>query len=96
MVAIHERLGASQEQIEDFCRRWNVRELALFGSVVREDFSDVSDIDVMVTFHSGTRRSPFDVLYMKQELEEMFGLRVTSSGRARLRTRFGGPLSSAT
>lgn len=38
------------EQIEDFCRRWKIKEFSLFGSVLRADFRPDSDIDVLVTF----------------------------------------------
>lgn len=38
------------EQIADFCRRRKITELALFGSVLRDDFQPESDIDVLVTF----------------------------------------------
>jgi len=39
-----------REGIADFCRRWQVVEFALFGSVLREDFRPDSDIDVLVAF----------------------------------------------
>jgi predicted nucleotidyltransferase len=38
------------DAITQFCRRWNIRELALFGSVLRADFGPESDVDVLVTF----------------------------------------------
>ena len=41
------------EKIEDFCRRWKIKEFALFGSVLREDFRPDSDIDVLVSFEPG-------------------------------------------
>ena len=37
-----------QELIEDFCQRWNIKEFYLFGSVLRDDFNEQSDIDIMV------------------------------------------------
>ena len=40
----------SEDQLAAFCRRWKIQELALFGSVLREDFRPESDIDVLVTF----------------------------------------------
>ena len=46
------RSEISQEQVADFCRRWQ-RELALFGSVLRDDFGPESDLDVLVTFAPG-------------------------------------------
>jgi len=39
-----------KEKVAEFCRKWRIRELALFGSVLRDDFGDDSDIDVLVTF----------------------------------------------
>jgi predicted nucleotidyltransferase len=35
-----------------FCRRWQVTEFAVFGSVIREDFRADSDLDVLATFHT--------------------------------------------
>ncbi|MBP9146622.1 MAG: nucleotidyltransferase family protein [Thermoanaerobaculia bacterium] len=43
------------DEIVDFCRRHRVRKLALFGSVLRDDFSSASDVDVLVEFEPGTR-----------------------------------------
>ncbi len=51
-------------------------EFALFGSVVREDFSDNSDIDALVTFASNNSWSLFDHVQMKQELKDLFGREV--------------------
>lgn len=42
-----------QDEIEVFCQRWKVSELALFGSVLRDDFRPDSDIDVLVEFEAG-------------------------------------------
>ena len=43
-------ISLPHEQLADFCRRWKVTELALFGSVLRDDFRPDSDVDVLVTF----------------------------------------------
>lgn len=43
-----------KDQIINFCQRWNVIELALFGSVLRDDFRQDSDIDVLVTLAPDT------------------------------------------
>jgi hypothetical protein len=64
------------EQIASFCRRWGVSELALFGSVLRDDFRPDSDIDVLVTFSPEVKRSLFDLMDMKKELEGLFGRKV--------------------
>jgi uncharacterized protein len=39
-----------REQIADFCRRRHIRRLAIFGSALRSDFNESSDIDVLVEF----------------------------------------------
>ena len=49
-AALSPRVLASPAAIADFCKRWQVAELALFGSVLRNDYSRKSDIDVLVEF----------------------------------------------
>lgn len=44
------RIPIDRQAIADFCRKWHVTELALFGSVLRDDFHAGSDVDVVVTF----------------------------------------------
>ena len=64
------------ERIEAFCRKWKIREFALFGSVLRDDFRPDSDVDVLVTFAEGARHSLFDLVEMREELTEVFGREV--------------------
>src|SRR5215211_2277835 len=54
-----------QEDIIRFCRRWSVRELALFGSVLRTDFKPESDVDVLVSFHRNMHWGLFDHVQMQ-------------------------------
>ncbi|MEW6233101.1 MAG: nucleotidyltransferase domain-containing protein [Chloroflexota bacterium] len=54
--------------IEGFCRRWHIIELALFGSVLRDDFGPESDLDILVTFAPEVDWSLLDHLRMEQEL----------------------------
>jgi hypothetical protein len=44
------KINIPKDKIEDFCRRWKIKEFALFGSVLREDFRPDSDVDVLVSF----------------------------------------------
>ncbi|MBI5901953.1 MAG: nucleotidyltransferase domain-containing protein [Deltaproteobacteria bacterium] len=53
-----------KEKIAEFCKKWQVREFALFGSVLRDDFRPDSDIDVLVTFDEEARHSLFDLVHM--------------------------------
>lgn len=68
------RLAEVQEkQIEEFCRKWSIRELQAFGSVIRNDFRPDSDIDLVVEFQPGTLHTLLHVAKMEKELEQMFG-----------------------
>src|SRR4030043_898074 len=65
-----------KEKIAEFCRKWKIREFALFGSVLRDDFRPDSDIDVLVTFDESAHHSLFDLVDMQDELKEIFGREV--------------------
>jgi uncharacterized protein len=62
-----------REQIAEFCRRWQITELGLYGSALRKDFRPDSDIDVLVAFGEGTRWSLFDMVRMEDQLKDIFG-----------------------
>ena len=68
------RLGIDlrEPQLAEFCRRWKVSELALFGSVLRGDFKAGSDVDVLVTFAGGARWSLLDLVKMQDELGSLW------------------------
>jgi uncharacterized protein len=66
-------LAISRDKIAEFCCRWKIAELALFGSVLRDDFRPDSDIDVLVTFAPDASWRFYDLISMKEELEGMFG-----------------------
>ena len=55
--------------LAEWCQRWSVREVSLFGSVLRPDFMPDSDLDILVDFIPGARRTLFDLVAMKEELE---------------------------
>jgi hypothetical protein len=67
------KLSVSRKKIADFCRRWNVVEFSLFGSVLREDFRPDSDVDVLVRFAPNARISLFDLVDMEDELKDVLG-----------------------
>jgi predicted nucleotidyltransferase len=68
--------SVSQEDIVRFCRRWKVRELALFGSALRTDFKPESDVDVLVSFHGSANWGLFDHVQMRLDLEAIFKRKV--------------------
>jgi predicted nucleotidyltransferase len=63
-------------RIADFCGRWSVTELALFGSVVRGDYREDSDVDVLITFAPDAHVGLITLSKMEQELSAMFARRV--------------------
>jgi predicted nucleotidyltransferase len=67
------RLTIPKEPVADFCRRWDIREFALFGSVVRPDFRDDSDVDVLVSFGPNAHWTLLDCVRMERELGAIFG-----------------------
>ena len=66
-------LEIPDEVIESFCRKWKIKELALFGSVLRRDFRPDSDIDVLATFAPDAKWSVFDHARMREELSSLLG-----------------------
>lgn len=86
------KLNLPYERIAEFCRKWNVSEFALFGSVLREDFRPDSDVDVLVSFPTyEATPSLFDHVDMQDELESIFGRPVdlvSKSGVEKSENRF--------
>ncbi len=72
------RLGVTEGQIVDFCRRWHIIELAIFGSAARDEMRPDSDVDVMVEYAPGTYLGPWmhDFFDAREELERLFGREV--------------------
>jgi hypothetical protein len=69
------RIPIPKELIDDFCRRHHIRKLALFGSVLRDDFRPDSDVDVLVEFEPG-KTPGLDFFGMEIELSELLGRKV--------------------
>ena len=72
------RINVDKHRIAEFCRRHRIRRLALFGSVLRDDFGPRSDVDVLVEFEDG--RAPGLAFFaMENELSEILGHNVDLS-----------------
>ena len=69
-------IGVSREAIGEFCQRRHVQRLAFFGSVLRDDFTPDSDVDVLVEFEPGARVGLITLAGLEIELGELFGRRV--------------------
>ncbi len=62
-----------KRRIAAFCRKWQISELGLFGSVLRQDFRPESDIDVLVSFAPEAQWRFADLLTMEEELAQILG-----------------------
>jgi predicted nucleotidyltransferase len=69
-------IAIPMEQLAQLCRRYHVRELALFGSVLRDDFRPDSDVDVLVEFEPGAPVGLFEFFDLQDALVEFFGRQV--------------------
>ena len=69
------QINIPTDRVADFCRRHHIRKLALFGSVLREDFGPESDVDVLVEFEPGTRVG-LRFFTIERELSELLGRKV--------------------
>ena len=67
------RIDIPQEAIAAFCRRHQIHRLAFFGSVLRDDFSTESDVDVLVEFEPGARVGLITLAGMEIEVSRLLG-----------------------
>ena len=67
------RIEIDRECISKFCMAHQIRKLALFGSVLRDDFGPDSDVDVLVEFEPGKEPGLFGIARMERELSPLFG-----------------------
>ena len=72
------KIAIPQDQIAAFCTRHHIKRLALFGSVLRDDFRADSDIDILVIFEEG-KTPGLEYFTMEEELSEILGRRVDLS-----------------
>jgi len=85
---VNSRIQIDREKIAGFCQRWKITEMAFFGSVLRDDFRDDSDVDVLVTFAPDAPWSLYEFVEMQDELSAMFGREVDLVERTGLRNPF--------
>ncbi|MDB9517438.1 nucleotidyltransferase family protein [Roseofilum reptotaenium CS-1145] len=68
---IYHRLGTTPEQLAQFCQRWQIVELSLFGSILRDDFNMNSDVDLLVTFKPNHSWG-LEFIQMREQLSTLF------------------------
>ena len=70
------RLNVSPSKLINFCQQNQILELSVFGSVLREDFKETSDIDFLVVFDPQIQLSLMDLVGIQYELEDLIGRKV--------------------
>jgi hypothetical protein len=75
LQTIYQRLNTTPEKLISFCKKWQIVELAAFGSILREDFrissDDPSDVDLLYRLADSSDHSLFEVINMHEELENL-------------------------
>jgi len=71
--SLHIGIDLPEGRIAAFCEKWQVVELALFGSALRGNLDQQRDVNILVTFEPGTTHGLFDVAQMESELKEIIG-----------------------
>ncbi len=67
------RIMIAEQELREFCQRWKIAELSLFGSVLRDDFGPDSDVDVLVTYRPDAEWDLWDHIEAERELAQLFG-----------------------
>ena len=73
MTSSRARIPIPQAQLAEVCRRHRIRWLALFGSVLRDDFRADSDVDVLIEFEPGQRYTYFSMAQVAEDLSLVLG-----------------------
>ncbi len=83
-MSVH--ISLPEDKIARFCSKWRITELALFGSVLRDDFGPESDVDVLVSFAPDADHLLFYLAGMQDELQTLLGREVDLVERAAVET----------
>ncbi|MGD8240617.1 MAG: nucleotidyltransferase family protein [Armatimonadota bacterium] len=82
------QIAVDEDRIAEFCRKWQVGELSIFGSALRDDFSPESDVDVLVELQPDHGLSLYDWVDMIDELGAIFGRKVDLVAKGGLKNPF--------
>jgi len=72
MISMNKHLAINKNKLAEFCKKYHIQRLAIFGSVLRNDFGPESDIDVLVDFEPGRTPGFFKLFDMEDELSSIF------------------------
>ena len=72
LAKVYERLKISPENLAKFCEENQIKELAVFGSILRDDFNEESDIDLLVSYQPTAKRGLIQKIQMTETLKLLF------------------------
>lgn len=72
MINPDRHFNIQPNQLQKICQQWQITELALFGSVLRDDFNAESDIDILVSFTEEAKITFFDLDTIESQLSKLF------------------------
>ena len=70
---MNKKFSLKKEKLAEFCKKYHIKRLAIFGSVLRNDYSPESDVDVLVDFEPDRTPGFFKLFDMEDELSRIFG-----------------------
>lgn len=68
---LYQRLGINPQKLQEFCQKAKISELCLFGSILRDDFTPDSDIDIIVTFNPDITMSLLQFVDLEYQLQDL-------------------------
>ncbi|MBP6875070.1 MAG: nucleotidyltransferase domain-containing protein [Candidatus Eisenbacteria bacterium] len=71
-----QRLGIDIKTLRDFCAKWKIAEFSLFGSILGDNFTAASDVDILISFQDEARWNLFDFVTMREDLIGLLGREV--------------------
>lgn len=71
-----QHISLDQQRLTAFCQKYPIQTLALFGSILRADFTSNSDVDMLVEFSPDARVGYFELVRMEAELTDLVGRKV--------------------
>lgn len=81
VIDVRSRLGIEDDLLADFCQKWKIVRVEIFGSALREDFRPESDVDLLVTFTEDAPWSLLDIVHLEDELSRLLGRRTEIAER---------------
>lgn len=88
VITVSPHISFDKNQIINFCRRHQIIRLAVFGSVLRDDFRPDSDVDVLIEFSPAAQFDLYDFVGLRDELKAIFGREVDLVEKDALRNPF--------